>query len=75
VVDPDILILDEPTASLDEACEQTVMDSLARWRRGRTVIVVTHRPATARCCDRVIHLENDRQPAHAGCNRLETPAN
>jgi ABC-type bacteriocin/lantibiotic exporter with double-glycine peptidase domain len=74
VVDPDILILDEPTASLDEASEQTVMDSLERWRRCRTVIVVTHRPAAARFCDRVVNLENDRPLPHAGCNRLETPA-
>lgn len=74
VVGPDILILDEPTAALDEASEQTLLDCLNRWRHGRTVIVVTHRPATARRCDRVVHLENDRQPAHAGRNRLETPA-
>jgi ABC-type multidrug transport system fused ATPase/permease subunit len=59
VVDPDILILDEPTASLEEASEQTVMDSPERWRRGRSVIVVTHRPATSRFCERAVDLRNN----------------
>ncbi len=60
--DPDILILDEPTAALDEKTEHSVMDSLARWRRDRTVIVVTHRPSTARLCDRVVVLDGGQGP-------------
>ncbi|HSM89622.1 MAG TPA: ATP-binding cassette domain-containing protein, partial [Desulfobacterales bacterium] len=67
---PDILILDEPTASLDEKTERSVLDAVHRWRRGRTVIVVTHRPSTARRCDRVIHLSGSRTLGGGGCNRL-----
>lgn len=63
--DPDILILDEPTASLDAKTEQSVMDSLHQWRHGRTVVVVTHRPSTARLCDRVVVLDEDREPETA----------
>jgi ABC-type bacteriocin/lantibiotic exporter with double-glycine peptidase domain len=59
VADPDILILDEPTAALDEKAEQSVMDSLHQWRHGCTVIVVTHRSSTARLCDRVVVLDRD----------------
>lgn len=72
--DPDILILDEPTAALDEKTEQSVMDSLARWRRDRTVIVVTHRPSTARLCDRVIHFPGSRLPEPGSGNPLAVAA-
>jgi ABC-type bacteriocin/lantibiotic exporter with double-glycine peptidase domain len=63
VGDPDILILDEKT-------EESVLDALHRWRRGRTVIVVTHRPSTARRCDRVIHLAGRRPLDGGGCSQL-----
>lgn len=39
---PDLLILDEPTASLDKVNEEIIMDSLNVLMRGKTVIVVTH---------------------------------
>lgn len=60
VADPDILILDEPTAALDAPAEQTIWTGLSTWRRGRTLIVVTHRPATAALCDRVLHIAGSR---------------
>jgi ABC-type bacteriocin/lantibiotic exporter with double-glycine peptidase domain len=69
VADPDILILDEPTAALDEAAEQSILDSLDRWRRGRTVIVVTHRSSTARLCDRIVLIDGDRAVEGGICNR------
>jgi ABC-type bacteriocin/lantibiotic exporter with double-glycine peptidase domain len=68
VTDPDILILDEPTAALDEAAEQSILDSLDRWRRGRTVIVVTHRSSTARLCDRIVFIDGDRTVEGGICN-------
>ena len=61
VGDPDILILDEPTASLDEKTERSVLDAVHQWRQGRTVIDVTHRPSTARRCDRVVVLDGERE--------------
>ncbi|MFO7709649.1 MAG: ABC transporter ATP-binding protein [Desulfobacterales bacterium] len=70
VAAPDILVLDEPTTALDEAAEQSVMDSLHQWRHGRTVIVVTHRPSIARLCNRVVVLKGDRTLRGSGCRRL-----
>jgi ABC-type bacteriocin/lantibiotic exporter with double-glycine peptidase domain len=70
VGDPDILILDEPTEALDEKTEESVLDALQQWRRGRSVIVVTHRPSTARRCDRVIHLAGSRTLEGGGCDHL-----
>jgi ABC-type bacteriocin/lantibiotic exporter with double-glycine peptidase domain len=60
VMDPDILILDEPTAALDEPAERSLLDALSAWRRERTLFVVTHRPSLARRCDRVLFLDGNR---------------
>jgi ABC-type multidrug transport system fused ATPase/permease subunit len=56
--DAPILILDEPTASLDVESEQLVMEGLDRLMRGRTVIMITHRLDTIRRADTVIVLHN-----------------
>ena len=52
-----ILILDEPTASLDTEAEQLVMGGLDRLMKGRTVIMITHRLDTLRRADRVIVVQ------------------
>jgi subfamily B ATP-binding cassette protein MsbA len=53
-----ILILDEPTASLDTESEQLVMEGLERLMRGRTVMMITHRLNTIRGADTIIVLHN-----------------
>jgi ABC-type multidrug transport system fused ATPase/permease subunit len=53
-----ILILDEPTASLDTESEQLVMEGLNRLMKGRTVIMITHRLNTIRHADTIIVLHN-----------------
>jgi ATP-binding cassette subfamily B protein len=58
--DAPILILDEPTASLDAATEARVLERLAVWARGRIVLLVTHRLSTARLADRLVVLESGR---------------
>ena len=52
-----ILILDEPTSSLDTEAEQLVMAGLDRLMKGRTVIMITHRLDTLRRADRVIVVQ------------------
>jgi len=59
LVDPSVLVLDEPTASLDPATEREVADGLDRIMRGRTTIVITHRMALAERADRVLSLGPD----------------
>ena len=56
--DTPILILDEPTAALDAATEQRVLQSLGQWGQGRAVFLITHRLSTIRQADQIVFLEN-----------------
>jgi ABC-type multidrug transport system fused ATPase/permease subunit len=55
--DAPVLLLDEPTASLDAETEARVLRNLAAWGRGRAILLVTHRLSTLRYADRVVVLE------------------
>ena len=55
--DAPLLLLDEPTANLDGDTEADVLAAVRRLARGRTVILVAHRPALAAMADRVVHME------------------
>ncbi|MEJ2623715.1 MAG: thiol reductant ABC exporter subunit CydD [Pseudolabrys sp.] len=60
-----LLILDEPTASLDRDSEARIGDALNRLAQGRTVLVIAHRLATVRAADTILVL-NDGRVAEAG---------
>jgi ABC-type multidrug transport system fused ATPase/permease subunit len=55
-----ILILDEPTSSLDAISEEIVFAALRRLRAGRTTIVIAHRLSTVRDADRILVLDGGR---------------
>ncbi len=55
-----VLLLDEPTSSLDAESEAAVMASLAALRKGRTTLIVAHRLETVRTVDKVVVLEGGR---------------
>ena len=54
--DAPLLLLDEPTANLDGRTEREVLDAVRRLARGRTVVLVAHRPALLALADRVVSL-------------------
>jgi ATP-binding cassette subfamily B protein/subfamily B ATP-binding cassette protein MsbA len=58
--DAPILILDEPTSSLDAISEEIVFGALRRLRSGRTTIVIAHRLSTVRDADRILVLDGGR---------------
>jgi len=58
--DAPVVILDEPTADLDEASTAIVADAVERLRRGRTVLVIAHDAAVVGSADRVVVLEQGR---------------
>jgi ABC-type multidrug transport system fused ATPase/permease subunit len=60
VRDTPILILDEPTASLDAQTEHDVLQNLAEWGRDRVVFLVTHRLSTIRKADQIAMLADGR---------------
>lgn len=55
-----ILLLDEPTSSLDSETERTLLERLATRVTGKTVILVTHRNQTASGCDATITIERNQ---------------
>jgi ATP-binding cassette subfamily B protein len=55
--DAPILILDEPTSSVDVKTEAAIMESMERLMAGRTAIMIAHRLSTLEHCDRVIRIE------------------
>jgi ATP-binding cassette subfamily B protein/subfamily B ATP-binding cassette protein MsbA len=55
-----ILILDEPTSSLDALSEAAVFEALKRLRSGRTTLVIAHRLSTIRDADRILVLHEGR---------------
>lgn len=67
-----VLILDEPTSSLDAISEEIVFAALRRLRAGRTTIVIAHRLSTVRDADRILVLNGGRIAAQGRHEELLT---
>ncbi len=58
--DADILVLDEPTASIDAAAEARIFDRFRALTRHRTAILISHRFSTVRMADTIVVLEHGK---------------
>jgi ABC-type multidrug transport system fused ATPase/permease subunit len=58
LLDAPVLVLDEATSQLDVATEAEIQDALAEAARGRTVLVIAHRPGAVRTADRVLRIDD-----------------
>jgi ATP-binding cassette subfamily B protein len=75
--DAPIIILDEPTSSVDVDTERTILDAMHRLMQGRTAFLIAHRASTLVGCDLLVRLADGRltevspYPAEVGGPRLE----
>lgn len=60
LADAPVLVLDEATSQLDVATEAELQEAIAEVSRGRTVLVIAHRPAAIRHSDQVVRLSEGR---------------
>ena len=58
--DPRVVLLDEPTTSLDQATERIALNAIAQWGRDRTMLLVTHRPQVLQIVNRIIVMDNGK---------------
>src|SRR5881628_2788895 len=58
--DAPILVLDEPTSSLDVHTEGEILETIQKLMQGKTTIMIAHRPSTLRDCNLVLILESGR---------------
>ena len=57
--DPEILIMDEFTSSLDQETENKILHHLSDFLKNKTSVIVSHRPTAIKNCDTIFHL-NDK---------------
>ena len=60
ILDPEILILDEPTSQIDPASEKIIMVALEKFLQGKTLVLITHRFSLIRLVDEVIVLDHGK---------------
>lgn len=57
---PEVLVLDEATSSLDGATEEAVLNAIRNASKAKTVIMIAHRLNTLKDCDTIYMMENGR---------------
>ncbi len=72
VTDPPVLILDESTSGLDPVSEAQVLDELFKHRRGKTTILITHRPKVINRADWVVLLDGGKLKIQGSLQRLRS---
>jgi ATP-binding cassette subfamily C protein LapB len=74
---PQILLLDEPTSSMDQGTEKKVIESLEKFSLEKTMMIVTHRNPILSMVDRVFVIENgkiitDQTPQQLGIKKASS---
>jgi len=71
---PNLLVLDEPTSSMDTATEKAVIDRLKAWAGQRTLVMVTHRNTLLQLAERVLVVDQGAIVADTTPDKLRTQA-
>ena len=72
--DPNLLVLDEPTSSMDTATEKSVIGRLKVWAGSRTLVMVTHRNTLLELADRVLVMDQGAIVADTTPEKLKAQA-
>ena len=72
--DPNLLVLDEPTSSMDTATEKSVIGRLKAWAGARTLVMVTHRNTLLELADRVLVMDQGAIVADTTPEKLKAQA-
>ena len=72
---PGVVVLDEPTSSMDQNSEKIVVERLYEYCKEKTLVIITHRNALLAICDRIIVMDNgkiisDNTPEELGVKKL-----
>ncbi|AKJ42479.1 RTX-I toxin determinant B [Pragia fontium] len=70
VRNPQVVLLDEPTAAMDEQLENYVIQQLQSWLAGRTLVLVTHRPALLALVDRIVVMDGGKVIADGARDKI-----
>jgi ATP-binding cassette subfamily B protein len=62
--DAPILVLDEPTSSVDIATEAAIMATMEKLMEGRTTFMISHRPSTLEGCDLLLEVSDGQAQLH-----------
>ena len=57
LADPDMIVMDEPTSSLDVLHEQELLRTLEKEYGGKTILIISHRMSTLESCERLVRME------------------
>ncbi|MBF0512294.1 MAG: ATP-binding cassette domain-containing protein [Candidatus Omnitrophica bacterium] len=68
--DPEILVMDEATAALDNETERDFMEALGGLSGGKTIIIIAHRLTTVQACDKIFFLKEGRLMAQGTYQEL-----
>ncbi len=55
----DVLILDEPTSSIDEDTEREILEYLIQLKKDKTIIIISHKPDSIKFCDHIYEIKNN----------------
>lgn len=55
-----VWVLDDPLSAVDARTEARILEGMAQWARGRTLVLITHRAAAAQRCNAIVVLEQGR---------------
>ena len=58
--DPEILVLDEATSSLDEDTQSIIMDEIFKISQDKTLLIIAHRQSTVTDCDKIFYLKHQK---------------